>query len=138
MAVQDLKSYTYMCASTENLPQKIKLLRCELGVGGGIKYDRPCVQKTPDHDRRVVAGVYDIEQLETLLHSNRLHIKLIKAALDSLCDMDRRLLVDFYVTRIHYDTLSLTLSMDRSSIYRKVKVALDRYILSYYGVGKSD
>ncbi|MEG1049728.1 MAG: hypothetical protein RSE24_04230 [Oscillospiraceae bacterium] len=136
MAIQDLKSYTYIWKSLDTLPKKIELLKEGFGARA-VCYTSPRVQKSADWDGGVTDKLYDIQLLEKTLEDNRRRGELIKGALNSLKASDRQLLTDFYITRVHYSTLSQKFNLDRSSIYRKVNTALERYILVYYGVGKA-
>ncbi|MEG0091807.1 MAG: hypothetical protein RSA20_08295, partial [Oscillospiraceae bacterium] len=100
MAIQDLKSYTYIWKSLDTLPKKIELLKEGFGARA-VCYTSPRVQKSADWDGGVTDKLYDIQLLEKTLEDNRRRGELIKGALNSLKASDRQLLTDFYITRVH-------------------------------------
>lgn len=135
-AVQELKKYPYLAASLVSLPQKIQLLQQTLAVRG-IRYDTPQIQNSLDSDGYLINKLCQIDCLEKTLEENAASARIIKLALESLTQDDFTLLSDFYMNNITCMRLAERFCIDRSSLYRKVNTALDRYILACYGVDKA-
>ena len=122
-ALEKLKKYDAMRQAAENIPQEIDRISGELRTVPHSEQDR----------RMELAATK--QELEIAMNQTNLWLSVVSRGLEALPPDEKLVLLWLYV-RPSADSMSRLcqeLCLEQSSIYRKRKIALERFTLALYG-----
>lgn len=137
-ALDDLKNFNELKRGVKSLEKRIDFLK-----KGDLYNGRDAQTKIMasfEGDSHVVRHLSQLEAMEHKLHCSRIYLENIENALALLSESDRELLTGFYINRqrLSVSNYAKKTYTDRTWLYRKAQRALERYIITYFGVSKED
>lgn len=136
-AIQDLRKYKYLKASTESIPERMEALRCRFeSIKGAVTDKIPVKGGSSRYEDNLIDIIVEKERLKYLYRANKTLLVLIERGLASLDKTERLVLDRFYIDRRkgHVEKLMEELYYEKSRVYEIKDQALYKFTIAMYGL----
>lgn len=135
--IDDLRKYESRRRSMQSIREKILILREDFGRLRGVQTSSAPVQGGGSGmESHLINNIAEREKLEQQLKIVTAQVKWLEKGLAVLGDEDRLILEYFFVDRPaeHIELLCDRLHLEKSEVYRKKDLALERLARRLYGI----
>ena len=141
VVIDDLSKHEHRRLAMGNLKAKIAELDADFGRLQAVKFDTVSVQgyKT-SMEERLVKSIAERDELRERLRKTTAAWKRVEGALKQLSGEERKILQRFYIFNSSSEermALCDELNVERSELYRRKDMALEKLDLILYGEGRA-
>lgn len=137
LAVEDLKKYASLKASTGNIEERIEVKEAQFtGVKGSKMDAAPAHGGGCKWEDSLLDNIVERERLSLLLSANTKMVDVIERGLNALSDTERLVLDRFFIHKAkdHINSLMEELNVEKSQVYRIKDQALYKFTIHMYGI----
>lgn len=136
-AIEDLKKYSQMKESLQNIQERITALELDLQTVKSKNFDAEPVQGGVDkYEDHVINNIVERQRLECAYNATEKIVNLIEKGLASLDEKERLVLQRFYIdsAKKHVEKLMEELNYEQRRIYQLKDKAIFKFTITMYGI----